>query len=105
MKREPAAQTRAERNIVWIEDYCRIPEGKDVGKPVKLREWQRHELTRIYDNPHGTRRAILSFGRKNGKTALSAFILLLHLCGPEARPNIPRLRRTELLAVRLRRTE
>lgn len=87
MKREPAAQTRAERNIAWIEDYCRIPEGRDVGKPVKLREWQRHELTRIYDNPHGTRRAILSFGRKNGKTALSAFILLLHLCGPEARPN------------------
>ena len=79
--------SRAERNIRWIETYCRIPEGKDVGKPVKLREWQRHELTRIYDNPHGTRRAILSFGRKNGKTALSAFILLLHLCGPEARPN------------------
>lgn len=87
MKREPAAQTRAERNISWIEDYCRVPEGKDVGKPVKLRDWQRRELTRIYDNPHGTRRAILSFGRKNGKTALSAFILLLHLCGPEARPN------------------
>ena len=64
-----------------------VPEGKDVGKPVKLRVWQRAELLRIYDNPHGTRRAILSFGRKNGKTALSAFILLLHLCGPEARTN------------------
>jgi phage terminase large subunit-like protein len=87
VKRKPAVQTRAERNIAWIESYCRIPEGKDVGRPVKLRDWQRHELTRIYDNPHGTRRAILSFGRKNGKTALSAFILLLHLCGPEARPN------------------
>ncbi len=87
MKRKPAVQTRAGRNIDWIEAYCRIPEGRDVGKPVKLRDWQRHELTRIYDNPHGTRRAILSFGRKNGKTALSAFILLLHLCGPEARPN------------------
>lgn len=32
-------------------------------------------------------RAIISFGRKNGKTALSAMLLLLHLCGPEARPN------------------
>lgn len=81
------AQTRAERNIAWIEAHCRIPEGRDVGKPVRLREWQKEELRRIYDNPHGTRRAILSFGRKNGKTALSAFILLLHLCGPEARPN------------------
>src|SRR5690606_22045729 len=34
-----------------------------------------------------TRRAIVSFGRKNGKTALAAFLLLLHLCGPEAREN------------------
>ena len=79
--------TRAERNIAWIEGFCRIPEGRDVGKPVRLRDWQKHELTRIYDNPHGTRRAILSFGRKNGKTALSAFIALLHLCGPEAKAN------------------
>jgi len=69
-----------------VEKFCRIPEGRDVGKPVKLREWQRKEICRIYDNPQGTRRAILSFGRKNGKTALSSFILLLHLCGPEARP-------------------
>lgn len=29
----------------------------------------------------------MSFGRKNGKTALAAFLLLLHLCGPEARAN------------------
>lgn len=87
LKRRPAPLTRAERNIEWIETFCRIPEGPDVGKPVRLRAWQKHELTRIYDNPHGTRRAILSFGRKNGKTALSAFICLLHLCGPEARPN------------------
>lgn len=52
-----------------------------------LREWQRDALRSIYNNPHGTRRAILSFGRKNGKTALSAFLLLLHLCGPEAKAN------------------
>lgn len=81
------SESRGDRNIRWIESFCRIPEGRDVGKPVVLREWQRDEIRKIYDNPHGTRRAILSFGRKNGKTALSAFILLLHLCGPEARPN------------------
>lgn len=39
----------------------------------------------IYDTP--TRRAIISFGRKNAKTTLSAFLLLLHLCGPEAKHN------------------
>jgi len=54
---------------------------------VVLREWQREVVKLIYDNPHGTRRAIFSFGRKNGKTAISAFLLLLHLCGPEARAN------------------
>ncbi|NVP55973.1 terminase [Rhizobium sp. DBTS2] len=81
------AKTRAERNIKWIERYCRVPEGRHVGQPVRLREWQRKEIRKIYDNPAGTRRAIISFGRKNGKTALASFLLLLHTCGPEARPN------------------
>lgn len=84
-KRKPLS--RGDRNIAWIEDHCRVPEGRDVGKPVRLRPWQKSEIRKIYDNPHGTRRAIISFGRKNGKTALAAFLLLLHLCGPEARPN------------------
>lgn len=54
---------------------------------MRLRPWQRREVLKIYDNPHGTRRAIISFGRKNAKTTLAAFLLLLHTCGPEARPN------------------
>lgn len=87
MSRGKNSPSRAERNIAWIEDWCRVPEGKLVGRPVKLRPWQRDALRRIYDNPAGTRRAILSFGRKNGKTALAAFLLLLHLCGEEHKPN------------------
>jgi phage terminase large subunit-like protein len=79
--------TRGERNCRWIEQFCRIPEGKDVGKPVKLRPWQRRDIKKIYDNPAGTRRGILSFGRKNAKTTEAAFLLLLHTCGPEARIN------------------
>lgn len=86
-RKSPGIETRAERNIRWIESHCVVPEGRDVGKPVVLREWQRREIRKIYDNPHGTRRAIISFGRKNGKTALAAFLLLLHLCGPEAVAN------------------
>jgi len=78
---------RSARIIAWIEKHCLIPEGKDVGKPVRLREWQKAEIRKIYDNPAGTRRAILSFGRKNGKTALAALLLLVHLCGPESKPN------------------
>lgn len=79
--------TRGQRNIAWIESHCIVPEGRLVGQRVKLDEFQRNELLRIYDNPHGTRTAILSFGRKNGKTTLAACIVLLHLVGPEARRN------------------
>lgn len=77
--------TRGDRNIAWIESHCRIPDGKLVGKPVKLTKAQRRWIKRIYDTP--TRTFILSMARKNAKTATSAFLLLLHLCGPEARPN------------------
>lgn len=74
--------TRGERNAAWIETFCRVPEGKDRGQPVRLRDWQVAELRRLYDSP--TRTFILSFGRKNGKTAFAAFLVLLHLGGPEA---------------------
>lgn len=77
--------TRGERNIRWIEEHCRIPEGRLVGRPVKLTKHQKKWICRIYDSP--TRVFILSMARKNAKTALSAFLLLLHLCGPEAKPN------------------
>lgn len=77
--------SRGQRNIDWIEEHCRIPEGVDVGKPVVLRSWQRKAIKTIYDSP--TRRVILSFGRKNAKTTLSAFLCLLHLSGPEAITN------------------
>lgn len=56
-----------------------------VGQPLKLRPWQQDVIRGIYDSP--TRRAVISFGRKNGKTALSALLTLVHLCGPEARAN------------------
>ena len=78
---------RSKRNIEWIERHCRIPEGKHVGQKARLEEFQKRFLRKIYDNPYGTRRAILSVGRKNAKTTLAAFLLLLHLVGPEKRIN------------------
>lgn len=77
--------TRGERNIAWIEATCRIPEGRFVGKAVKLTKAQKGWIRAIYDTP--TRMFILSMARKNAKTATAAFLLLLHTCGPEARPN------------------
>src|SRR5574337_957904 len=78
-------QSRGQRNAAWIEGHCRIPDGKLVGRPVKLTGAQKEWIRQIYDTP--TRTFILSMARKNAKTATSAFLLLLHLCGPEATPN------------------
>jgi phage terminase large subunit-like protein len=80
-------ETDGEHVIRWINTVCRIPEGRMVGERVKLRPWQEEEILRIYDNPAGTRRAIISLGRKNAKTTLAAFLLLVHLCGPQHRLN------------------
>lgn len=77
--------SRGNRNIRWIEKHCIVPEGRDVGKPIKLRPWQKKWIKAIYDEP--TRRAIISVGRKNSKTATSACLLLLHLAGPEHKVN------------------
>ena len=76
---------RAARNARWVETHLRVPEGRLVGRPVKLTAAQLQWFEDIYGTP--TRRFILSIPRKNGKTATSAFIVLLHLCGPEARAN------------------
>lgn len=79
--------TRAERIIEFVERYLRVPEGKDVGQPMVLADFQKQFIVDVFDNPHGTRRAILSQGRKGGKTALIAAILAAFIVGPEARQN------------------
>ena len=87
LKRKPAPQTRAEINIAWCEKHLSIPEGRLVGQPMKIAPFMRDDFIAIFDNPHGTRRAIISRGRKNAKTVETAMLMLLFLCGPEAEPN------------------
>ena len=79
--------TRGEKVVAFITRYCLTPEGSDVGKPLKLADFQKRFILEIYDNPAGTRRAILSIARKNGKSALIAGIMLAHIVGPEAQQN------------------
>ncbi len=79
--------TRGQRNIKWIEAKCRVPEGRDVGKPLKLRRFQRRIIRGIYDNKVPTRYVIVSMAKKNAKTTLSGCLLLLHLVGPESKEN------------------
>lgn len=75
------------RNIAWIERNCFVPSGKDVGKPIRMRPVQRLLFRMAYSNVDPARRVIFSVGRKNMKTATSALINVLHICGPEAFPN------------------
>jgi phage terminase large subunit-like protein len=61
------ALTRGQRAIKFIETYCRIPEGKLVGQPMKLEKFQKDFILAVLDNKILTKRAILSMARKNGK--------------------------------------
>ena len=79
--------TRGQKVCQFIEAFCPVPEGKMVGQPIKLLPFQRKFILEVYDNPKGTSRGYLSIGRKNGKSALIAAILLAHLVGPEAKQN------------------
>ncbi len=77
--------TRAGAVIAFIEKFLLVPEGARVGEPVRLLDFQKDIIRGIYDGD--TRRAIVSFGRKNGKTSLTAMLLLAHLVGPVWRRN------------------
>jgi len=79
--------TRGQKVISFIEVHCWVPEGKLLGQKMKLEPFQKRFIKRVYDNKKGTRLAILSMARKNGKTALIAAICLAHVLGPEARLN------------------
>jgi len=90
-KKRGAFPERAERVRRFIECLV-VPSGVGQGGRFRLRPFQRKFIKAIYE-PHTfkgrnwrrvVRRAILSIGRKNGKTALIAALVLVHLCGPEA---------------------
>lgn len=79
--------TTGDKVIAFVHRYCVVPEGKLVGKPLRLEAFQQRFIREVYDNPKGTRRAILSIARKNGKSGLIAALVLAHLVGPVARLN------------------
>ncbi|OWK25151.1 hypothetical protein AJ87_14120 [Rhizobium yanglingense] len=67
----------------------RVTQGKLAGTTMKLRQWQIDEiLSPIYaEDDEGNRQvrtAVVSMGRKNGKTFLSAALAYCALCWPEA---------------------
>lgn len=87
--RRKGGATRAERVIAWVEGLT-ITSGAYAGQKVALRPWQKDILRRIYaegaDGRRPVRTALISMGRKSGKTTLCAALALCHLVGPEAVP-------------------
>jgi phage terminase large subunit-like protein len=82
---------RAQRVI----DFCELmpaPGGIYAGQKIELLRWQRRFLRDLYGptdkrGNRRVRRAILSVGRRQGKTLLCALLVLVHLIGPERKPN------------------
>jgi phage terminase large subunit-like protein len=95
-RRQPAGEQvrrldRAERAIAFIERLI-VPSGIGQGEAFSLDEFQKAFIRDVYaeyapDWERRVRRAILSIARKNGKTALIAALVLVHLIGPEAIEN------------------
>lgn len=82
--RNPA---RAQRVIDFVH-YLIVTEGEGEGGRFKLRDWQQKFIRDVYEPCDETGRrtvrwAVLSMGRKNGKTALIAALALAHMIGPE----------------------
>ena len=86
---EAPGLNRPERVKAFIEDLP-ITAGKLAGTQMRLRPFQWNFIKAVYtEKPDGSRpirTAVLSMGRKNGKTQLAAALALCHLLGPEAEP-------------------
>lgn len=73
--------------IRFIEGWLKQPSGKNSGEPLKLDPWQKKIIREVYDPKRNdgfriVETALLTVGRKNGKTALVAALVLCHLIGP-----------------------
>ena len=69
--------TPGEQVCNFIETYMMTPEGEHAGKPFKLQLFQEYFIQAVFKPDHTrARKAILSVGRKAGKTTVSAAIML-----------------------------
>jgi len=87
-----ATNTQRVKRVIQFIEKLTVPSGKGEGGAFKMRPFQRKFIRDIYgsvdkNGRRVVRRAILSLGRKNGKTAQIACLALTHLVGPEAVKN------------------
>ena len=74
-------------SVDWINSTLVVPE---TGKPACLDEWQERFIIEAYDSKDSAGErlydtAILSCGRKNGKSTMIAFMILAEIASPWAR--------------------
>ena len=89
---QAARSNKRVKDIIRFIEQLTVPSGKGEGQPFRMRKFQRAFIRDVYgpvdaDGNRVVRRAILSLGRKNGKTAMIATLALVHLVGPEATTN------------------
>jgi phage terminase large subunit-like protein len=83
-------EPKGARPIEFIERFCRQSKGRWAGQPLKLLDWQRSFIMRLFGwrAQNGLRRfrtAYLEVGKKNGKsTMISALVIYLALADKEA---------------------
>jgi hypothetical protein len=70
-----APDTRGERIIHWIEEFCLYPTSPEKGQRVRLTPMQKETLRRVYDSPPGLQADPALIG------PLAAYVALYHLCG------------------------
>lgn len=87
----PSKTARSDAIIAFIE-RLHVPSGIGQGEPLALDDFQKDLIRATYDpvSERGLRRirrALWTVARKNGKSALAAALVLVHLVGPEAKSN------------------
>jgi phage terminase large subunit-like protein len=83
-------QADADHAVDFIENFCTLTKGRTAGKKVKLLDWQRDIVARLFGwkRKDGTRRfrtAYIEIPKKNGKSLLmSAIAILMAIADGEA---------------------
>lgn len=87
-KSKRAKYSQRVKDIIRFIELLKVPSGAYAGKNFKLLQFQKDFINEVYgpvdkNGKRIVRRAILSMGRKNGKTMLTSALMLVHLIGPE----------------------
>lgn len=79
--------TNGEKVLRFAAEHLVFPEGKKIGQPCKLDQFQQAFILSALDGEIHIDTAILSMARRGGKTLVLAVILLAFIVGPLARKN------------------